>query len=115
MFIFLILETTPEVATPCVPNPCGPNSICKPSNGQSVCSCMPNYIGSPPGCRPECTVSVECPPTTACINMKCVNPCPNHCGSDTECRVVGHSPICSCKNGFTGDPFTRCYKQRMFQ
>lgn len=27
-----------------------------------------------------------------------------------DCQVVNHNPICSCVAGFTGDPFTRCYK-----
>lgn len=95
-----------------MPNPCGPNSACRAVNGQSVCSCMPNYVGSPPGCRPECTVSSECPNEKACINQKCADPCPGHCGINTICKVINHSPICSCNSGHIGDPFTRCYPQR---
>lgn len=111
IFFYYILESSPE-PTPCVPNPCGPNSVCQSHNGQSACSCMPNYVGSPPGCRPECTISSECPSNKACINLKCVDPCPSHCGINSECRVLSHSPICSCMSGYTGDPFTRCYSQR---
>ncbi|PSN29200.1 hypothetical protein C0J52_26427, partial [Blattella germanica] len=94
---------------PCNPSPCGPNSQCRNVNGQGVCSCLPNYIGSPPGCRPECVVSSECPQNRACVNQKCVDPCPGTCGLNTRCEVVNHSPICSCQPGFTGDPFTRCF------
>lgn len=71
---------------------------------------MPNYIGSPPGCRPECTVSIECPQDKACINQKCIDPCPGTCGLKSKCQVLNHSPICSCQSGYTGDPFTRCYQ-----
>jgi hypothetical protein len=94
---------------PCIPSPCGPNSQCREVNGQSVCSCLPNYIGSPPGCRPECVVSSECPQNRACVNLKCVDPCPGTCGVNARCEVINHSPICSCNQGFTGDPFTRCF------
>ena len=74
-----------------------------------MCSCLPNYIGSPPGCRPECVVSSECSFDKACINQKCVNPCmAGTCGSNAICRVNNHSPICTCNNGFTGNPFTIC-------
>lgn len=94
---------------PCQPSPCGPNSQCKNVNENAVCSCLPNYSGTPPTCRPECTVSSECPNTRACINQKCLDPCPGTCGRNANCRMIKHSPICSCKNSFTGDPFTICY------
>lgn len=74
-----------------------------------MCSCLPNYIGSPPGCRPECVVSSECSFDKACVNQKCVNPCTTGtCGTNAVCRVNNHSPICSCNNGFTGNPFVIC-------
>jgi hypothetical protein len=98
-----------EPGDPCNPSPCGPNSQCRQVNGQGVCSCLPNYIGSPPGCRPECVVSSECPQNRACLNQKCVDPCPGPCGLNTRCEVINHSPICSCRQGFTGDPFSRCF------
>mgnify|MGYP002715703599 CR=1 FL=1 len=93
----------------CTPSPCGPNSQCREINDQAVCSCLPNYIGTPPGCRPECTSSSECPLNKACINQKCTDPCPGTCGQNARCEVINHSPICSCNSGFTGDSFTRCY------
>lgn len=79
------------------------------NNGVAVCSCQPGLIGSPPACRPECVVSAECPLTQACLNNKCVDPCPGTCGVNANCQVVNHNPICSCTPGNTGDPFTRCY------
>jgi hypothetical protein len=98
-----------EPKNPCQPSPCGPNSQCREVNGQAVCSCLPNYIGTPPGCRPECVGSSECDLSKACVNQKCVDPCPGTCGLNARCQVINHSPICSCQSSYTGDPFTRCY------
>lgn len=105
-YILCILDETPK--NRCIPNPCGPNSQCREINGQAVCSCVPGYIGSPPTCRPECITSSECPLSQACINQKCIDPCPGTCGLSAICQVVNHNPICSCPVKMTGDPFTRC-------
>jgi len=106
-------ERIKEPSDPCVPNPCGPFSQCRNVNGQAICSCQPGYIGSPPSCRPECTVSSECPDDKACVNLKCTNPCaPNPCASNANCRVRNHSPICSCPPEHQGDPFVRCYPSK---
>lgn len=100
-------DTAPK--EPCSPSPCGPNSICRVVEDHAVCSCSPGFVGSPPGCRPECVTSAECPLTRACLNNKCQDPCPGTCGQNAKCQVVNHNPICSCLEGNTGDPFTRCY------
>lgn len=93
---------------PCIPSPCGPNSVCKANNGQAICSCLPSYIGTPPGCRPECVTSAECSQNRACINQKCVDPCPGTCGQNTFCQTINHHPICKCSPGYTGNPSTYC-------
>jgi hypothetical protein len=93
---------------PCQPSPCGPNSQCREVNNQAVCSCLPSYIGSPPGCRPQCVQNSECLSNLACINMKCQNPCYGLCGVNAECSVRNHRGICQCKPNYTGDPFTQC-------
>lgn len=80
------------------------------NNNQAICSCLSSYIGSPPNCRPECVASAECPLNRACVNQKCVDPCPNSCGLNANCRVINHSPICFCDNGYTGDPFASCFR-----
>lgn len=98
-----------EPTNPCQPSPCGPNSQCREANGQAVCSCLPEYVGSPPSCRPECVVNSECSFQKTCINNKCADPCPGTCGLNANCHVINHSPICSCRPGNTGNPFTRCY------
>jgi len=102
-------QIPPEIPkNPCNPSPCGPNSQCREINGQAVCSCVPGFIGSPPSCRPECVSSNECTLDKACVNQKCIDPCPGTCGISAICQVVNHNPICSCPTRFTGDPFTRC-------
>lgn len=96
---------------PCVPSPCGYNARCDNYNGKAQCTCLPNYFGSPPNCKPECVSNSDCAINLACVNMRCVEPCLNACGTDAECHVTNHVPICTCPRGFTGDPFTYCYKQ----
>ena len=94
---------------PCDPSPCGPNSRCLITPQRAAaCSCLPGYKGVPPVCKPECVVSSECPQTHACVNQKCVDPCPGTCGINSRCIVVNHNPICSCPAGYVGNPFTSC-------
>lgn len=96
--------------TPCDPSPCGPFSRCLVSpQGFATCSCLPSYKGTPPACQPECIVSSDCSQTTACVNQKCIDPCPGSCGINAICHVINHNPICSCPEGQIGDPFTNCY------
>lgn len=94
--------------SPCIPSPCGLNSECRVVGEQPACSCLPNYIGRPPNCRPECKINAECPSNLACQNEKCVDPCPGSCGPFTVCTVIKHAPICQCASGYTGDPFFGC-------
>lgn len=76
-----------------------------------MCSCVQNYIGRPPNCRPECSMNSECPGNLACIREKCQNPCTGSCGTHALCTVVKHIPICTCELGYTGDPFSGCYNK----
>lgn len=89
-------------------SPCGQYSQCQAINGHAVCSCLPGYFGSPPNCHPECITSSDCPQDKSCVNQICSDPCPGTCGYNAQCRVVNHSPICSCYPGYYGDPFVRC-------
>lgn len=98
-----------DVKDPCRPSPCGPNSQCVIVNDQASCSCLQTYVGTPPNCRPECIVSSECALDKACINHKCIDPCSEQCGINAKCKVINHSPVCTCAVGYTGDPFSRCY------
>lgn len=110
--VCVLVFSAPVATNPCNPSPCGPNSQCRVINGQAVCSCVPGFIGSPPTCRPECVTSSECPLSQACINQKCLDPCPGTCGIGANCQVVNHNPICSCPAKSTGDPFVRCLALR---
>jgi hypothetical protein len=94
---------------PCNPSPCGSNAVCRNQNGVGSCACIPEYFGDPyVGCKPECTINSECPSDKACRSQKCRDPCPGTCAWNAICRVVNHSPQCSCNPGYTGDPFTGC-------
>lgn len=105
------MESAP--VNPCHPSPCGPNSQCREVNGNPSCSCIPEFIGNPPNCRPECVSNFECSDHLACINNKCKDPCPGTCGQNADCRVISHTPNCQCQVGYTGDPFRLCFKKRM--
>lgn len=108
-YILLEYEIIPEVPiNPCLPSPCGPNSQCQVRDNLPSCSCLSEFIGSPPNCRPECISSDECRNNQACINRKCVDVCIDACGANAQCHVVNHSPNCICLPGYTGDPFTVC-------
>lgn len=108
-WFFFVFTAVPPHTDPCMPSPCGPNSQCRTSDSHAVCSCLQGYMGSPPSCRPECVVSAECPQTRACVNQKCTDPCLGSCGLGARCEVINHSPICSCREGQTGDPFQSCF------
>lgn len=113
-FILFAAIATPLPTNPCQPSPCGPNSICQQTGGDlPSCQCMPEFIGAPPNCRPECIVNSECMPQMACINKKCQNPCLNACGFNAECQVVSHTAICKCPESYTGDAAVHCSPQRL--
>ena len=69
-------------------------------------------VGSPivPGVTVGCDIDDDCPDYTACRNRKCINPCvvDKPCAPSANCRVVKHSPICTCPNGYIGTPQTKC-------
>lgn len=78
-------DPLPTEAPPsCVPSPCGPNSKCQMISGNPACSCLENYIGLPPQCRPECVLNSECPAQQACIQQRCKDPCSGSCGFEAS-------------------------------
>lgn len=101
--------TVPVRTNPCLPSPCGLYSECRDLGDSPSCSCSLGYMGSPPSCRPECVINSECPYNKACIGQKCNDPCVGSCGSNAQCTIFNHTPICTCPEGFTGDPFSNCY------
>lgn len=93
---------------PCTPSPCGLFSTCRDVNSRAICACLPNYLGAPPNCRPECVITSECGYERSCVNQRCIDPCPGTCGIHARCRTTNHNPICSCPPGYVGDPFVHC-------
>lgn len=93
---------------PCVPSPCGPYSQCRVINNTPACSCLTNYIGQPPNCRPECVIHADCPSNLACTTERCVDPCPGSCGQQANCYVINHNPVCTCPPGYTGNALVAC-------
>lgn len=65
-------------------------------------------MGSPPNCRPECTIHSECASNLACMRGKCGDPCPGSCGLSALCSVINHNSVCTCPAEYTGDPFSNC-------
>lgn len=96
----------------CQPSPCGLNSFCRVINNQASCSCLAGFVGQPPNCKAECISNSDCALNLACKNKKCVNPCRGSCGANAECHVISHASMCTCSEGYTGDPFTQCYPER---
>lgn len=110
-FSFTLAKETVAVIpqNPCMPSPCGPFANCVINlDGSPSCKCLSSYIGNPPNCHPECIINDDCSYKLACINKKCVDPCPGSCGLNAECHVIKHIPSCTCIDNYLGDPFTIC-------
>lgn len=111
VFLSLSLSVSTTQATPinpCDPSPCGPNSQCRVIGDTAACTCLPNYIGRPPSCRPECVIHAECASNLACVGERCVDPCVGACGAGAACRVINHNAVCTCPPGYTGDATVYC-------
>lgn len=105
----LVSPVPSEPTNVCQPSPCGPNAQCQISGNSPSCTCLPDFVGSPPNCRPECISNSECLSNQACVNQRCKDPCVGSCGANAQCRTVSHTPVCYCETGYTGDPFTQCF------
>lgn len=115
MYLYSVQDYTPKQPqnpNPCVPSPCGPNSQCLVKTNQAVCSCLPDMIGNPPSCRPECSINSDCASNLVCINNKCKDPCPGSCGNNAICQVKNHVVYCTCPPELSGDPFSLCYRRQ---
>uniref|UniRef100_A0A1B6FJN9 C-type lectin domain-containing protein n=1 Tax=Cuerna arida TaxID=1464854 RepID=A0A1B6FJN9_9HEMI len=56
----------------------------------------------------QCFTSGDCGDNETCVNLSCQDPCPGTCQGNAKCEVRNHVPYCSCKPGYTGNPFTGC-------
>ena len=74
------------------------------------CTFQPNCVLVAP--RPECTQDPDCPQSEACINERCIDPCivSNPCAPQAQCTTRAHHPVCTCPQGYGGDPYTQCYR-----
>jgi len=82
-----------------------------------VLSCRRGYSGNAlVACRRgECFNDSECPDHLACFDYKCKDPCKGpdtSCGVNAQCKVVNHGAICSCPQGYQGDPVNGCFRSR---
>lgn len=90
-------------------DPCGPHAVCNAIGDEYTCQCLPEMMNRPPNCRPECTIDTHCPSETLCINYHCKDPCAiGICGTDAECHVQNHKPLCTCPPNYEGDPYIEC-------
>lgn len=109
IFPIFLVDDENNRPDPCTPSPCGSNAICRVQQNTAFCSCQDDYIGNPyEGCRPECTLSSDCPSNQACFRSKCRDPCPGTCGPNAQCYVINHAAVCTCLERYTGDPFNYC-------
>lgn len=46
------------------------------------------------------------------MNERCADPCPGSCGLNARCHVINHVSICTCNDGYEGDPFSGCTKKQ---
>lgn len=100
----------------CNPSPCGQNSQCDHALYDDVlCSCLVGYVGVPPNCRHECSISSDCAAPSTCIDHRCVDPCNNKCGVYADCHEENGVPICKCRDEYIGNPNNGCYHECEFQ
>lgn len=100
-------------------SPCSPSAQCSVLDTipvrTMICTCPDGWISNSEGeCRPVvvpvppgCVSDDDCSGNEACINRLCRNPC--NCGTNAVCLVQNHRPICSCEEGFEGNPNIVCH------
>ncbi|XP_046465435.1 neurogenic locus notch homolog protein 3 isoform X1 [Neodiprion pinetum] len=100
----------PRYVSGCDTYTCGTNAKCTISEGRPVCSCLNLHMGDPlvQCVRVECQINEDCLGSRACLNNKCIDPCPGFCGLNAECHTRDHVPTCTCLARYTGDPYTSC-------
>lgn len=105
---------------PCLyDNPCSPRAECSVHNHLALCRCPVEMNGNPyvecrPEPQPECRIDADCPPTLACLDSKCQNPCSiiDPCHPPSYCQVEPTEPvrtmICICPEGYISSGSGSC-------
>ena len=77
-----------------------------------ICMIIILLVGLPtePTLDVGCESNADCPDYTACENRQCINPCAirDPCAPSAICKVVRHEPVCTCPDGYIGNPQTSC-------
>lgn len=68
--------------------------------------CRENEVCINGSCTLGCKHHEDCPQHESCVNTKCKNACnvEGVCGSNALCSTIDHKPVCSCSEGFEGNP-----------
>jgi len=97
---------------PCSLGQCASNADCRSDGDRAICSCPHGYRGAPDALthceKLECISHRDCNDNEVCESTRCVDPCsPNiHCGANARCEARNHAPVCSCPEGYRGDPIS---------
>lgn len=111
---------TRKCANVCLYAKCGKNGLCKAVNHKSRCFCEPGFEGDAYDLEKGCNIKVisnlcendfDCRTSHKCIltdsGVKdCVDSCITvNCAPNAHCKSVGHTAVCECIRGYTGDPY----------
>lgn len=107
-------------------NPCTHTDICTPDQQCKVlntlplrtiiCQCPPDTIVDSNGrCRsvvhlqPQCTLDTDCLETDKCVRGGCILACRfDRCGVNALCNSINHQAVCTCAEGYVGNPHVEC-------
>lgn len=92
----MFLSKVPTSTSACNPSPCGANSVCRIiHNNVAACSCLPGYIGSPPGCSQSEHQHAE---HDVDQNQSCNS---KRCGPNSICYIGEYGQAaCRCEPGY---------------
>ncbi|GBN12717.1 Fibrillin-2 [Araneus ventricosus] len=130
-----------QCSNPCnYPDVCGIGARCLVDNHHTICTCPSSLTGDPNiqcfpvppdhcytddgcgaghicennRCIDACRTYHSCPYDKDCINKRCQDPCSffGACGTNAICHTNDHKAICTCEQGYTGDPKRSCVLEK---